>query len=153
MWSFCFSSTSIAVASNKSSPISFRTSGASSRSACPAFFQALTSPISKYMPALLGSSFRNRPGGVKLRICATKRAATCAFSNLRVRGSRYSRLYSSTRTRNVMFPGWLLMRPPRPQRTSFSLRSEMMPPWLGSTLTRGGGMDPPFARGMLLLLG
>ena len=113
-------------------------------------FQALTSPISKYMPALLGSSFRNRPGGFALRICATKRAATCAFSNLRVRGSRYSRLYSSTMTRNVMFPGWLLMRPPRPQRTSFSLRSEMMPPWLGSTLTRGGGMDPPFARGILL---
>lgn len=102
------------------------------------------------MPALLGSSFRNRPDGLALRICATKRAATCAFSNLRVRGSRYSRLYSSTMTRKVMFPGWLLIRPPRPQRTSFSLSSEMMPPWLGSTKTRGGGMDPPFALGILL---
>jgi hypothetical protein len=47
-----------------------------------------------------------------------------------------------------MFPGWLLIRPPRPERTSFSLSSEMRPPSPGLTNTWGGGMEPPFALGI-----
>jgi len=40
------------------------------------------------------------------------------------------------------------MRPPRPERTSFSLSSEMSPPSPGLTNTCGGGIEPPFALGI-----
>jgi hypothetical protein len=43
------------------------------------------------------------------------------------------------------------MRPPRPERTSFSLRMEMSPPSPGWTKIWGGGMDPPLALGMMLV--
>jgi len=49
-----------------------------------------------------------------------------------------------------MLPGWLLIRPPRPERTSFGFRVEMRPPCPGGTITRGGGIDPPLARGMII---
>ena len=48
-------------------------------------------------------------------------------------------------------PGWLLMRPPRPERTSLSFSVEIDPPCPGWMLTRGGGMDPPLARGIFVL--
>ena len=43
------------------------------------------------------------------------------------------------------------MRPPRPERTSLSFNVEIDPPCPGWMLTRGGGMDPPLARGIFVL--
>lgn len=43
------------------------------------------------------------------------------------------------------------MRPPRPERTSLSFSVEIDPPCPGWMLTRGGGMDPPLARGIFVL--
>mmetsp|Transcript_20789 Transcript_20789/g.59576 ORF Transcript_20789/g.59576 Transcript_20789/m.59576 type:complete len:222 (-) Transcript_20789:322-987(-) len=116
-----------------------RMSGASSRSACPTFFRAFSSPMSHHVPSL--SSLRNRPGGSSRRIRRTMSLAMCAFSSFRVLGLRYVDFMLAMMVRNWTLPGWALIRPPRPDRTSLQLGVSMGPMPRGKTSLLGGGME------------
>ncbi|KAL7525600.1 hypothetical protein ACHAWF_001662 [Thalassiosira exigua] len=111
-------------------------SGALSRNACPAFFHARSSPISTHNP-VCGSSFKNRPGGCRARTSEAIWAAMRAFSTFLVRGSRYSRFSESTALRKRTLPGWELIRPPRPERTSWGWGVRTGPRCPGGTLGTG----------------
>ena len=107
--------------------------------ACPAFFRAFSSPMSHHVPSL--SSFKNRPGGSSRRIRRTMSLAMWAFSSLRVLGLRYVDFMLPMMVRNWTLPGWALMRPPRPDRTSLGLGTSMGPMPRGKTSLVGGGID------------
>jgi len=121
-----------------SGSIAGRMSGASSRSACPVFLMALASPMSYHIPDPF-SSFRNLPAGSIVRMSWTMPAAMCAFWSFLVVGARYSFFFLWMTSRNCTFPGWLLIRPPRPQRTSFTFGSAMGPMPFGGTVRTGRG--------------
>ena len=61
-----------------------------------------------------------------------------ALAAFLVRGSKYSRLWASTFSRKRTLPGWELMRPPRPERTSWGWGVRTGPVWPGGTDGLGG---------------
>lgn len=95
-----------------------RYSDALSRRLCPVFRNAALSPISHHIP-VLGSTFRNRPGGLDWRIVHTILAAIWVFSVFLLLGERYFAFIAFTTARYRSFPEWPLTPPPRPERTSF----------------------------------
>jgi len=71
---------------------------------------------------VLASRDKKRPVGFKALISDTMLLAINRFSRLN-RAVKYTRLRFSTSNRKRSFPGWELMDPPRPHKTSFSLGS------------------------------
>lgn len=135
-----------------SASIAGRMSGASSRRACPVFLIAFASPTSYHLPSAF-SIFKNLPGGFIVRMSFTMPAAMWAFSSFFVVGARYAFFLLRIKSRNFTFPTWLLMRPPRPHRTSLTFGSSIGPMPFGGTFSTGRGCAVDFLVGVLPVVG